>query len=123
MIKERRSAGKLPARSYLMKIYGYESLQALFKFSGAQATRIHRVLQPFREEYSFYLIKFAVDDGTDSRSQLELETGSSESSPPGQSESSARHPPDSAASTTSEIFMTGSRALQPRTEGVALARK
>jgi hypothetical protein len=39
-----------------MKIYGYESLQALFKFSGAQATRrIPRVLQPFREESLFYL--------------------------------------------------------------------
>jgi hypothetical protein len=53
-----------------------------------------------------FLFKLAVNDGTDSRSQLELETGSSESSPPSQSESSARHPSDSAASTTSEIFMT-----------------
>jgi hypothetical protein len=106
VIKDRRSAGKRPAGSYLIKIYGYESLQALFKFSGAQATRrIPRVLQPFREEYLFYF-KFAVNDGTDSRSQLELETSSSESSPLSQSESSARHPPDSAASTTSEIFIT-----------------
>ncbi len=63
------------------------------------------MLQPFREEYLF-LFKFAVNDGTDSRGQLELETGSSESSPPSQSESSVRHPPDSAASTTSEIFMS-----------------
>ncbi len=63
------------------------------------------MLQPFREE-SLFLINFAVNDGTDSRSQLELETGSSESSPPSLSESSARHPPDSAASTTSEIFMS-----------------
>ena len=56
VIKDRSSAGKRPAGSYLMKIYGYESLQALFKFSGAQATRrIPRVLQPFREESLFYL--------------------------------------------------------------------
>ena len=67
------------------------------------------MLQPFREE-SLFLFKFAVNDGTDSRSQLELETGWSESSPPSLSESSARHPPDSAASTTSEIFMSGGTA-------------
>jgi hypothetical protein len=55
LINERRSAGKRPAGSYLMKVYGYESLQALFKFSGAQATRrIPRVQQPFREESLFY---------------------------------------------------------------------
>ena len=60
VIKERRSAGKRPAGSYLMKNYGYESLQALFKFSGlesgAQATRmLPHAQQPFWNESLFFI--------------------------------------------------------------------
>ncbi len=54
----------------------------------------------------FIYSKFAVQNGTDPGRQLELETGVSESSPPSQSESPARIQPDSAASITSEIFMS-----------------
>ncbi len=90
---------------YLMKVYDGEPLHVLFKFSGAQATRmISRAQLPFWSQCLFYF-KFAVWSALTQESQLELEIGPSESSPPSQSESAARLLPDSAA-LTSEIFMT-----------------
>ena len=78
----------------------------LFGISGAQATRITpRAQLPFFENKNS-LFQICRLNGATHESQLELETGSSESSPPSHAESPARLLPDSAASTP-DIFMKG----------------
>jgi hypothetical protein len=76
----------------------------LFGISGAQATRITpRAQLPFFENINS-LFQICRLNGATRESQLELETGSSESSPPSHAESPARLLPDSVASTP-DIFM------------------
>ena len=89
----------------VMKVYVGEPL----KFSSSSLGR--KLREGFLERSShfgvnlFFYLKFAVRSALTQKSQLELETGPSESSPTSQSESAARLLPDSAAS-TSEILMT-----------------
>jgi hypothetical protein len=76
----------------------------LFEFSDVQATRrCTRAQFPyFGDSQALFLFQFAVCIALASESQLEFESGPSKSSPPSQSESSARPPslPGSAALTS-----------------------
>ncbi len=87
-------------------------MENLFKFFSSSL--VFKLREGFLERsshfgvnLSFYF-EFAVWSALTQESQLELETGPSESSPPSQSESAALLLPDSAA-LTSEIFITPSK--------------